>query len=508
MNKELKDNFKLARSIKRKFILNLGPTNSGKTYQAFEKLKNYESGCYLAPLRLLAQEGQTEIKKRGLKCSLLTGEEIINEPNATFVSSTIEMADLDKPVQVAVIDEVQLLKDDQRGFAWINAVLGIPADYVICCGSTEIKDILLTLIEYCNDEIIEDNEYQRKVPLQAIQNCSLKNAEPGDAIIAFSRKDVLSYRDYFINHHKKVSVIYGNLSPEIRRQQSELFNTGETEILIATDAIGMGLNLPIKRILFSTIEKFDGNSFRELTVSELKQISGRAGRFGKYDVGYVGGIGLSKQQLLKIKKCISSISKQYNKLLYYSPLKHTIGDYHKKVSWKKSLIKWEEESQSYLNNLITPIKISDEWYQIAKYLDSYKIKDLNIAWILLQSPCSIKDRTVYFLEQVINSISQESIIPLPKTSITDLDDAELSYKFINLYIWLSLRLENYFPYLEDAKKQNNLINEAIYEFLKNTKFKYHVCKSCGNQLPINFKHKFCDSCYFSRNNWDIDEDFY
>jgi ATP-dependent RNA helicase SUPV3L1/SUV3 len=494
---ELKDNYTIARSLKRKFILNLGPTNSGKTYQAFEKLKNYSSGCYLAPLRLLAQEGQIEIKKRGLPCSLQTGEEIIVEENAQFTSSTIEMANYDAPMNIAVIDEVQLLKDPQRGFAWINAVLGIPAEYVVCCGSTEIKDLLKVLINYCGDEIIEENEYTRKVPLTFTNKpVSFKKVEKGDAIIAFSRKDVLSYRDFFIDKGRTVSVIYGNLSPEVRRQQSELFSNGTNDIVIATDAIGMGLNLPIRRVIFSTIVKYDGIEERELTYSEIKQISGRAGRYGIYDEGFVGFVnGFTKDSVKYLDKAVKSPLKQYEENFYYAPLKEVIFKLLKDYSWEKSLRKWQKESIAYLDNIIIPVEVSDEWYKIAKALDEYEIKDRELGWKLLHSPASIKDDNIFIVENAIKSISEQEKVPLPKLKAVNLETAEKLYRQMVLYVWCGLRLSSHFPHLEEGREKIKELNEMIYEYLKNTKFKHHVCEKCGCQLPLSFKHKKCDNCF-------------
>ena len=124
---EYKDFFSVAREQRRKHVFFVGPTNSGKSYRGFNELVLGESGAYLSPLRLLALEGQEEIEKRGKECSLLTGEEMEIKAGARFMASTIEMANLDKWIDCVLIDEVQIILDKNRGWAWSQAIVGIPA---------------------------------------------------------------------------------------------------------------------------------------------------------------------------------------------------------------------------------------------------------------------------------------------------------------------------------------------------------------------------------------------
>src|SRR6202020_2576418 len=127
---------------------------------------------------------------------------------------------------------------------------------------------------------------------------NLSKIESGSAIIAFSRRAVLAYKKELEDGGRKVSVLYGNLSPGVRREEAKRFRSGETDILVATDCIGMGLNLPIKTVIFSQTTKFDGRNSRDLTPQEVKQISGRAGRHGKFECGYVGAINKSSLTLV------------------------------------------------------------------------------------------------------------------------------------------------------------------------------------------------------------------
>ncbi len=287
--RDFKNLFPLARQMHRKLILHIGPTNSGKTYTAMQKLKNADTGYYLAPLRLLALEGYEELKSEGIESSLITGEEQIIDADATHISSTIEMLNFEVDVDVCVIDEVQMIDDRERGWAWANAIIGAPAKEIIMTGSSNSKEAVIALAEYLGEEL-EIIEFERKNPLKLLPHAtSRKSVEEGSAIIAFSRRDVLRLKQEFSKDFS-ISVVYGNLSPEVRREEARRFREGESQLLIATDAIAMGMNLPIKTILFSKAQKFDGITERSLFPSEIHQISGRAGRYGLHEEGYVGAL--------------------------------------------------------------------------------------------------------------------------------------------------------------------------------------------------------------------------
>lgn len=286
-----KDEYENTRRTKRKFVLHLGQTNTGKTYFAVERLKKAKNGAYLAPLRILALENYEKLNKDGVPCHLITGEEEIIVKGAKHVCSTIEKLDIKEHYDVAVIDEIQMIADMQRGDAWTRAVLGIDCDEIHVCGALNAKDLIVEILEDCGDyyEIIE---YTRQIPLKVWDRpFSLNDAQKGDALVAFSKKRVLELSKLFMDKGIKNSVIYGDLPPEVRRMQYRAFLDGTNKILITTDAIGMGVNLPIRRIIFMSIKKFDGEDIRYLTTQEVKQIGGRAGRKGIYDVGYVGMAG-------------------------------------------------------------------------------------------------------------------------------------------------------------------------------------------------------------------------
>lgn len=291
------ESFPLARSMSRKFSIFIGPTNSGKTFNALNELSQAKNGVYLGPLRLMAHEGRDSLLERGIIANLVTGEERIEIPGATHASSTVEMCNMNKMVDVAVIDEIQMISDDSRGWAWSQALVGVPARHVILVGSEESLPFILPVIKNLGEEF-EIKRFERKTPLKTHDSLwKLKDLKQGDCVVVFSRKSALEMKNAIESAGKKCSVIYGNLSPEVRRSEAAKFKNGENPILVATDAIGMGLNLPISRLFFSTLEKFDGITTRLLNISEIKQISGRAGRYGFANYGEVGLLFEDSQHL-------------------------------------------------------------------------------------------------------------------------------------------------------------------------------------------------------------------
>lgn len=279
--------FSEVREMRRRFILHIGPTNSGKTFQSLERLKLAERGVYLGPLRLLALEVYEQMKKSGVPCAMRTGQECIEEEDSRVTASTIEMADFDEDYDIAVIDEAQMVTDPDRGHSWTKAILGLRAGEIHICMSPAAEQAVIHLIELCGDDY-EIQRYIRKTELICEEEPFRfpEDVKQGDALIVFSKKSVLDVAGRLEEQRVDASVIYGSLPPEIRRRQMRQFNSGRTKVVVATDAIGMGLNLPVRRIVFLQADKYDGVSRRPLLVSEIKQIAGRAGRFGIYNSGY------------------------------------------------------------------------------------------------------------------------------------------------------------------------------------------------------------------------------
>ncbi|KAL2070407.1 hypothetical protein VTL71DRAFT_13433 [Oculimacula yallundae] len=273
------------RALQRTVHLHIGPTNSGKTYQALQRLEAAESGIYAGPLRLLAHEVYTRLNAKGKACALVTGEErrIPEDYHHTMNSCTVEMVPLNAKVDVAVIDEIQMMGDTERGWAWTQAFLGVQAKEVHLCGETRTEKIITELCAAMGDKLVVHN-YERLSPLKTQPRSlgRLSNLEKGDAIILFSRVAIHAMRAEVEKiTGKRCAVVYGSLPPETRAQQAALFNdpNNDYDYLVASDAVGMGLNLSIKRVIFESTTKHDGVGFRTIMPYEIKQIAGRAGRY-------------------------------------------------------------------------------------------------------------------------------------------------------------------------------------------------------------------------------------
>jgi len=271
---------------KRRFIYFVGPTNSGKTHAAIELLRDAESGVYLAPLRLLALEVHERLESLGIRASLVTGEERIIDAEARHVSSTVEMVDLGRRFEVAVVDEAQMLGDEQRGWAWTLAIAGVRAKTVVLCGSEDGLHAAERLAARLGMPL-EIRRFERKNPLRVVDAVSLTELRKGDAIVAFTRNAVVGLQTQVAKGGHTTAAIYGSLSPAVRRREAERFRSGAADVLVATDAIGLGLNLPIRRLIFAAVEKYDGVATRLLRPPEVRQIAGRAGRYGLHEEGLV-----------------------------------------------------------------------------------------------------------------------------------------------------------------------------------------------------------------------------
>jgi ATP-dependent RNA helicase SUPV3L1/SUV3 len=270
--------------MKRRLILHVGPPNSGKTHAALQALCAAESGVFCAPLRLLAWEVASRVDAAGVPCSLLTGQERRVVPGGRHTACTTEMADTTEPVKVAVIDEIQMLSDPTRGWAFTRALLGVPAEEVHLCGDPAATELVRRVAQDAG-ETVEVHEYSRLLPLKLLSKPleDLADVRAGDALVAFSRRAVHALRASVeeLTPHR-CCILYGGLPPSARAAQALAFNTPRSgySVLASSDAIGMGLNLSIRRVIFSSLEKFDGESRRPLTPAEVRQIAGRAGRYG------------------------------------------------------------------------------------------------------------------------------------------------------------------------------------------------------------------------------------
>ncbi|MDY0115987.1 MAG: SUV3 C-terminal domain-containing protein [Sulfurimonadaceae bacterium] len=497
--RDFKNLFPLARNLRRKLILHIGPTNSGKTYQAMQKLQNADTGYYLAPLRLLALEGFETMRENGVGVSLITGEEQILDEDATHISSTIEMLSFDVDVDVCVIDEVQMIDDRDRGWAWANAIIGAPAKEVIMTGSSNAKGAIIALAEYLGEEL-EIIEFERMNPLHLLEHhTNPKDVEAATAIIAFSRKDVLRLKQNF-SQFFDVSVVYGNLSPEVRREEARRFRAKETQILIATDAIAMGMNLPIKTILFSKADKFDGITQRNLFPTEVHQIAGRAGRYGLNEEGFVGA--LSSEVLSIVKKVYTKEDR-----IIETPFKVMANLEHIKlvnsILEEKSLyliLKFFVENMEFSG----PFRATnlDDMQEAAQIVDNYDI-DIAMKYHLACAPLTLKSPYIIgAFESYIAALEKKELVPFMPVMLSseyahtadELLRAEDMVKEISLYLWLSYRFKEYFLDAERAREHRGVLNKFIESSLQQSHF-VPRCRICEATLPLNSKYAICQNCF-------------
>jgi ATP-dependent RNA helicase SUPV3L1/SUV3 len=274
------------RGLQRTVHMHVGPTNSGKTYHALKRLEEAKSGIFLGPLRLLAHEVYTRLNAKGRPCALITGEEqrIPEGEEQPMYSCTVEMAPLNTSFDVAVIDEFQLINHAERGWAWTQAFFGLQAREIHLCGEARTVPLMRELCALVGDKV-HVHEYKRLTPLE-VQPRSLEGKldklEKGDCIVAFSVMSIHILRQEIEKRTgKKCAMVYGSLPPETRAQQARLFNDPDNDYdyLVASDAIGMGLNLAIKRVIFNSTMKSDGVNYVALQTADVKQIAGRAGRY-------------------------------------------------------------------------------------------------------------------------------------------------------------------------------------------------------------------------------------
>lgn len=472
LNCDLKSSFPIARAMKRKLCFYVGPTNSGKTYKAMSELKTADCGVYLAPLRLLALENYEFLQKSEVIPSLVTGEEEIFHEDSTHICSTIEMVNFSLETDICVIDEVQMLADEDRGWAWVNAIVGAPASKVIMTGSVNALDAIKKIASYLGEEL-EIVKHKRINPLEVLPKyIPLKEITKGTALIAFSRNDVLKYKSK-LSKFFNVSVLYGNLSPEVRREEAKRFREGKTDILVATDAIAMGLNLPIKTILFTTDTKFDGISKRKLYPNEVIQISGRAGRYGHHEVGYIGATSASAlnhidemfhtpMKTLKPPFKVKATMEQIEELsshLQTKSLTKILSYFSKHMKFSGPFI------ATNISNMIELSAILDKKHGL-------KIQD---KYILSQAPINTRSpliRDAYFA--YINAIFKNKkcdyrlFINTRKLASTqkDLLQAEDEVKKISLYLWLSYKLPEIFIDADKAFNSRIVVNKYCEDSLK------------------------------------------
>ncbi len=262
---------------KNKITAVLGPTNTGKTHLAIETMLAFESGMIGFPLRLLAREVYDKVitKISSDKVALITGEEKIIPTNAKYFLCTVESMPIDKHLEFVGVDEIQMCSDHERGHIFTDRLLNMRGEKLtMLMGSSTIKNIISKL-----DEDIEFINRERLSKLTYTGHKKISRIDRKTAIIAFSSEEVYAIAELIRRQKGGAAIVMGSLSPKTRNAQVELYQSGDVDFLVATDAIGMGINMDLDFIYFSNIKKFDGKKLRRLNLSELGQIAGRAGRY-------------------------------------------------------------------------------------------------------------------------------------------------------------------------------------------------------------------------------------
>lgn len=469
--------FPFARAMKRKIIYHCGPTNSGKTYNALQRFMEAEKGIYCSPLRLLAMEVFDKVNAQGVYCSLLTGQEQKTVPFANHVACTVEMVSIDHLYDVAVIDEIQMMADGTRGYAWTRALLGLKADEIHLCGDPSVLNIVRKICSDTGDELVEKH-YGRFKPLVVEAKTllgDLRNVRPGDCIVAFSRREIFEVKLAIEKFTKyRCCVIYGALPPETRRQQANLFNdeNNEFDVLVASDAVGMGLNLNIRRVVFYTLSKYNGDKLVPVPATQVKQIAGRAGRRGsRYPDGLTTTLHLDDlDYLIQCLKQPFDDVKKVGLFPFFEQVELFAGQLPN-LNLCQLLDKFGENCRldgSYFLSRYDHIK------KVASMLEKVPALSLHDRFNFCFAPVNIRDpKAMHYLLRFALSYSQNvpaSItMGVPKGSArndTELMDLETKHQVLSMYLWLSLHFKKEtFPYAKRAETMATDIADLLGQSL-------------------------------------------
>lgn len=509
INDNIPDDYTLlypkARAKKRCFILHVGQTNTGKTYEAVQDMMQSESGIYLAPLRLLALETQERLLDNGVECSMLTGEEEDIHYGSSHMSSTVEMLDTTVQYDVCVIDEAQMIADTQRGWAWTRAIIGCLAERIHVCMSEDALQIVKRIIERCGDSYTVV-EHKRNTPL-VFEDTRFEypaSIRKHDALITFSRRSVLQTAAELEEKGYRPSVIYGALPYSVRREEMRKFNYGETDIIVATDAIGMGINLPIERIIFLQDTKYDGKTRRSLNVQEVKQIAGRAGRKGIYDTGYVNSLYNERH----INKLLNTPYKKIKKACIQVPETLLTLD----IPLSVILEKWIQVKE---DGIFFKRDCKDA-YKKAVYLETYcRNMTKEEMWSLICIPVDSED-SIYSVWKNLCSVYYENrdirdILSYDLTPGNRLDILEHNYKVLDLYYAFAKRTgrnKDDNEFMEMIAREKEQCSMDIIEVLKNNKKEnLKRCTSCGKILPAIYPYRKCEKCHEKETSMRMIEQF-
>ena len=338
----------------------LGPTNTGKTFYAFEQMFSFKNGVFGFPLRLLARENYDKACKLYPinQIALITGEEKIIPSNAKYFFCTVESMP-DDFFEFVCVDEIQLASDYERGHIFTQRLLHSRGEQkTIFLGSLTMEEIIKELIPEA--KIIFKNRFSE---LNFIGHKKIQNIKPRSAIIAFNLIGLYEIAEQIRSLKGGVALVAGALSPKTRNSQVKLYEDGEVDFIVATDAIGMGLNLDINQVYFSGLDKFDGKYVRPLNDMEIGQIAGRAGRYTKS--GYFGTtLGAKFTNLESIENIQSHKFEPVKKIFWRNHLLSFRSEYELVNSLKKKsdnyrlILKKDAEDQKFLLRFLKDNKAS------------------------------------------------------------------------------------------------------------------------------------------------------
>ncbi|AFS48028.1 helicase family protein [alpha proteobacterium HIMB5] len=463
---------------KNKITAVLGPTNTGKTHLAIETMLSFESGIIGFPLRLLAREVYEKvIKKVSLdKVALITGEEKIIPPNAKYFLCTVESMPIDKLVDFVGVDEIQMCADHERGHIFTDRLLNMRGEKLtMLMGSNTIKNIISNLdddIEFINRERLSKLTYAGHKKISRINRKT--------AIIAFSAEEVYAIAELIRRQKGGAAVVMGSLSPKTRNAQVELYQSGDVDFLVATDAIGMGINMDLDYVYFSNLKKFDGKKLRKLSLSEIGQIAGRAGRY--LNNGSFGITGECKEISAEEVDLIENHKFEEIRTLFW---RNSNLNFNNSFSLLKSL-----EQKPYQDWLRKIHECEDEralkFFLKDKNLENVNMnkKTLNLLWECCQIPDFVK-KTYGNHYEVIGSVfkflnSEKGKIPdeYMRIQLMKLDKLEgnvdsLSNRIANVRTWSYVSnknnwIENQDYWIEKTKNLEDKLSDRLHEELTKT----------------------------------------
>ena len=463
---------------KNKITAVLGPTNTGKTHLAIETMLSFESGMIGFPLRLLAREVYDKvIKKISLdKVALITGEEKIIPSNAKYFLCTVESMPIDKHLEFVGVDEIQMCSDHERGHIFTDRLLNMRGEKLtMLMGSSTIKNIISKLdgdIEFINRERLSKLTYAGHKKISRIDRKT--------AIIAFSAEEVYAIAELIRRQKGGAAIVMGSLSPKTRNAQVELYQSGDVDFLVATDAIGMGINMDLDFVYFSNVKKFDGKKLRRLNLSEIGQIAGRAGRYlndGSFGItGDCKEISPEEVELLENHKFeeIRTLFWRNSNLNFNNPIS-LIKSLEEKpqVEWLRKIHECEDEKA--LKYFLKDQKILNK---------EFDKKTLMLLWECCQIPDFVKKtygnhfevigNVFKFLTSKKGLISEDYLrLQLMKLDKLDGNVDSLSNRIANVRTWSYVSnknnwVENQSYWIEKTKHLEDRLSDRLHEELTKT----------------------------------------